>query len=460
MPLSGAQLGEPIVVNSLLARGLALKPDEPALVSTAVRWTWRELDEASRRLAGNLLALGLNPGDRVASLMPNRVVLFIHYLACLRAGLVATPLNYRYTPPEIDHALSVCEASILLVHQERSADVAASKLAGSLPRGVIRYNDPDQSPSDGLAFDALMDPASTLIDLPAPDLDTPAFILFTSGSTGKPKGVTHTHRSFGYSLASTIASFGFGPDDIMLPGVSISHIAGIGFSMSVLGAGGRVDVARTYVDDELLQLLRDTRPTVIVMLPAFLFRLIRDENATGEDFSSLRLCICGGDKVSHALEDEFTQLAGLDISTNYGMTEIGFATLCPKGEERPGSIGKADAGYSLSIRDDNGAELPAGNDGRLWVKSETKMVGYWANPDATTKTIVDGWLDTGDVVRADNDGYLWFAGRKKQIIIHDGSNISPQEVEEALQAHDAVDQAGVVGVHDLVHGENVVPTLH
>jgi acyl-CoA synthetase (AMP-forming)/AMP-acid ligase II len=94
-------------------------------------------------------------------------------------------------------------------------------------------------------------------------------------------------------------------------------------------------------------------------------------------------------------------------------------------------------------------------EGRLWVKSPCNMVGYWNRPDATEETIKDGWLDTGDVMKADQDGYLWFCGRKKQIIIHDGSNICPQEVEEALLEHDAVASAGVVGIHDLVHGENV-----
>ena len=310
MPLSGPPLETPVVVSDLLARGLSMKPDEPALVSTAARWTWRELDDASRRLAGGLLGLGLKPGDRVASLMPNRVALIVHYLACLRAGLVTTPLNYRYTPPEIDHALGVSEASIILAHQERDADIAASQFASHLPKGVIRYTDPGCASDEGLTFDDLMAETSLAGDLAVVDPDSPAFVLFTSGSTGKPKGVTHTHRSFGHLLASTIANFQFEPQDVILPGASISHIGGIGFSLSALAAGGRVDVARTYVDEELLQLLRDTRPTVIVMLPAFLFRLIREDDATTEDFKSLRMCICGGDQVSGVLEEEFVRFNG------------------------------------------------------------------------------------------------------------------------------------------------------
>jgi long-chain acyl-CoA synthetase len=108
-----------------------------------------------------------------------------------------------------------------------------------------------------------------------------------------------------------------------------------------------------------------------------------------------------------------------------------------------------------SIRSDDGAEAPCGVPGRLWIKSPSNMTGYWRRDDATAEAIVDGWLDTGDLVSADEQNYLWFCGRKKQIIIHDGSNICPQEVEDSLLEHPAVAEAGVIGIHDLFHGENV-----
>src|SRR5262249_15419417 len=128
---------EPTHLPSVLALGLQLKPDDPALVSAKACRSWREMDRASSRYAANLLALGLKPGDRLASLMPNCDTLVIHYLACLKSGIVATPLNYRYVPPEIDHALEASGASLLLAHSERNADIAASKMARQLPLGVI-----------------------------------------------------------------------------------------------------------------------------------------------------------------------------------------------------------------------------------------------------------------------------------------------------------------------------------
>jgi len=138
------------------------------------------------------------------------------------------------------------------------------------------------------------------------------------------------------------------------------------------------------------------------------------------------------------------------------MTEIGLAALNPpSGVIKLGSVGRLNPGYTASIRDESGTELGADEEGRLWIRAPSNTVGYWRNEDATSATIRDGWLDTGDVMKIDADGYLWFRGRKKQIIVHDGSNICPQEVEEALLEHPAVESAGVVGIHDLVHGENV-----
>jgi len=453
MPVTGPPVKESINLPDLLQRGLAANPDDAALVSRETRWTWRELDETSDRLAANLLGLGLEPGDRVASLMPNRAVLVIHYIACIKAGLVATPLNYRYMTPEIDHALDVSGASVLLHHAERDADVAASRLARELPRGVVRYSARDGGhPS----LEDLMEREAPVKDLGVRKPSDPAFIFFTSGSTGRPKGVTHSIATFGWLVASGIDSLAFTPRDIVLPGSSLSHVGALALSLTGLAAGARVLIARTFDGDELLPLLREDRPTFLCMLPAALFGLVREHGATRDDFRSLRLCVSGGDKVSMELEREFTELAGFPIEEGYGMTEIGFATLNPVGGlNKIGSVGVLSAGFAASIRGENGDELLTQAEGRLWIKAPSNMVGYWNNPEATAATLRDGWLDTGDVMKIDEDGYLWFCGRKKQIIIHDGSNISPQEVEEALLEHTAVESAGVVGIHNLVHGENV-----
>ena len=129
----------PVNVRDLIRPGVEADPDRSALISVDSRWTWRAVERMSDRLAQGLLGLGLEPGDRVASLMPNRPALIVHYLACFKSGLVATPLNYRYTAPEIDHALEVSGACAIFAHAERDADLAASRLAGQLPLGRITF---------------------------------------------------------------------------------------------------------------------------------------------------------------------------------------------------------------------------------------------------------------------------------------------------------------------------------
>ena len=453
MPLTGPPLDAPFDVPGLLRRGAEATPDDIALVSAERSWTWRALDQATECLAANLLALGLAPGDRVASLMPNRTWLLLHYLACFKAGLVITPLNYRYMAPEIDHALEVSGAAILLAHAERAADLAESRLASRLPLDRISFD----AESDGHPrFEDLVTEEPGSRDLPRPSPGDPAAIFFTSGSTGAPKGVTHSIETLGWMLAGAAGAFELSDRDVMLPASSVSHLGGFMFALASLGVGARVVVARTIDGDEILPLLRRERPSVLCMLPAALFRLVRDHGARGEDFASLRMCRGGADKVSAELEREFTQLTGLVIDEGYGMTEVGLATLNPpSGVIKMGSIGRPVPGFALSVRGEDGSELPVGEQGRLWMKSRARMVGYWQRPEATVAVVQDGWLDSGDIVAADEEGYFWFHGRKKQIIVHDGSNICPQEVEEALLDHPSVQDAGVVGVHDLVHGENV-----
>lgn len=449
----GRQLDPPVSPSEMLGAGLAADLDAIALISADKRWSWRELDDASDRLAAGLLGLGLAAGDRLASLMPNRSELVIHYLACFKAGLVATPLNYRYTATEIDHALSVSQARALLAHSEREQDLEASRLAGRLPAGRISFGAGNGTHP---AFEQLVEGPRPASKPAKPARATPAVIFFTSGSTGPAKGVTHTHETLGWMLASAAAGLEISPEDLLLAGSSLSHVGAFYVSFAALSTGASLIVAHSFDGDELLPLLRDDRPTVLSMLPSALFALTRDHGACGEDFSSLRLCRAAGDSVSAELEREFTALSGFAIDEAYGLTEVGLVTVSPpSGRIKLGSVGQVVPAVELSIRNDQGEQLPTGQEGRLWIKTPAATIGYWGDPSATDAVFADGWLDSGDVMRVDDDGYFSFCGRKKQIIVHDGSNIFPQEVEAALVEHPSVASAGVIGIHDLVHGETV-----
>ena len=438
----------------LLRAGMGADPDGLALICADTRWTWRTLDGLSDRLAVGLLGLGLEPGDRVASLMPNRPALIVHYLACFKAGLVATPLNYRYMAPEIDHALAVSGARVLLAHAEREEDLAASRLARQLPLGTISYGSTGRGV--GPAFEELIEGEASSSPPAAPAPAAPAVIFFTSGSTGRPKGVTHTHETLGWMFAAAAAGLELSPADLLLAGSSLSHVGAFYVSFAALSAGAGVIVAQTFDGDEMLPLLREDHPTVLSMLPSALFALTRDHGARHGDFASLRLCRGAGDTVSAELEREFAALSGFVIDEAYGLTEAGLVTVSPpSGQIKVSSVGQVVPAVALSIRNDDGHELPVGSEGRLWINTPAATAGYWDDPGATEAAFSNGWLDSGDVMRADDEGYFYFCGRKKQIIVHDGSNICPQEVEGALLEHPGVASAGVIGIHDLVHGENV-----
>ncbi len=451
MPLEGRPLPAPVDLRDLLRVGLGRAPDAAAVVSATDQMTWRELEDASDRVARNYTNLGLKAGDRIASLMPNRIMLLVHYLACFRAGLVTTPLNYRYAAREIDHALDVSGARAIVAHAERTGDLAASGRAGGLLQIGV-----EGSLGDGPTLDRLV------VDDPGPRAPSathrsdPAAIFFTSGSTGPAKGVTHSLESLGWMVASAVDGFELTDDDTFLPGSSMSHIGSFLWALASLSVGAHVVVARTFDAGEILPLLRAHRPTVLAMIPAALTALVRDHDVTAADFSSLRVCRAGADKVSLELEHEFQALSGLLVDEGYGMTEVGLATLNPpRGPIKQGSIGRPVGGFAICVRDEERCECGKGTVGRVWIRTRSRTIGYWDNPEATAEILRDGWVDSGDLAHADGDGYLWFFGRKKQIIVHDGSNISPGEVEEAIAEHPAVALVGVVGIHDEVHGENV-----
>jgi long-chain acyl-CoA synthetase len=473
--IDGAPLPHPAEpLDCLLRVGLTLYPTAVAIESAYRRLSWAELEEESARLAAGYLSLGLEPGDRVASLMPNRVALVVHYLACFKAGLVATPLNYRYTAREIDHALSVSTAAVLVAHTERAADIVGSQLAGALPHGTVVFHDAPEEEVAGAAqgaaalhahddtdvtwthrFDDLLaaEPLSGGTDV---DDASPAVIFFTSGSTGPAKGVTHSRESLRWMIASAVDAFRLTSDDTFLPASSMSHIGAILWALSTLSVGGRVVVARTTDAHEILPLLRDHQPTGLAMIPAALWSVIHDHHLRPGDFSSLRFTRSGSDKVSTELLAEFATAAGFPIVEGYGMTEVGLATLNPIfGDNRQGSIGMPIGGFAIALRDDQGDPVGVEQVGRVFIRTRSLMSGYWEAPQATAEVVADGWIDSGDLARSDEDGYLWFFGRKKQVIVHDGSNISPFEVEGALVEHPAVALAGVVGVKDDVHGESV-----
>ncbi|MEM7121641.1 MAG: class I adenylate-forming enzyme family protein [Pseudomonadota bacterium] len=453
MTLTGPALDRSVDLSRLLERGLGQTPDAIAVSSLSEVLTWRELDAQSQNLASHYLDLGLRRGDRIVSLLPNRLQVLVHYLACLRTGFVAVPLNYRYLAHDIDHAIGLTEPRLMIAHAERADDVSQCAGVAGLELGGLSVE--GGLPGFGL-FEPLTERAGVAAPSDRPGPDDPAVVFFTSGSTGQPKGVTHTQRSLGHIVASLRAAYRITDSDTILPVSSFSHMLAQIMSYAALSVGGSAVVAKDISVGAVMPLMRHHQPTVIAMMPYALTEVVYASDDADAAFEKLRMCDCGGDKVATDLQKKFQQVSGVELAEGYGLTEVGIVTHNPPdGPIVHGSVGPAMAGNEFSVRDAKGNDLGVGEEGVLWVRSPSVMAGYFGDPAATAEVINDGWLNTGDLLRFDDQGYFWFCGRKKQIIVHDGSNISPQEVENVLLENDTIEAAAVVGVPDTLHGQNV-----
>ena len=453
MTLAGPPLSRSVDLSRLLEQGLGQEPDAIAISSMNDSLSWRELERQSQNLASNYSDIGLGRGDRIVSLLPNRLQVVVHYLACLRAGFVAVPLNYRYLAHDIDYAIGLTSPRLMVAHAERADDIAQCSGIAGLELGGLSVG--GRLPGFS-AFEPLTERAAAAAAPDRPGPDDPAVVFFTSGSTGRPKGVTHTQRSLSHIVSSLGAAYQITEKDTILPVSSFSHMLAQVMSYAALAVGGSAVVAKDIDAGAVMPLMRHHQPTVIAMMPYALTEMVYASQDSDPAFRNLRMCDCGGDKVATDLQKKFQEVSGVELSEGYGETEAGIVIHNPPaGAIVHGSVGLAMPGNEFSIRDAKGNDLGAGEEGVLWIRSPSVMSGYFGEPAATAKVMEDGWLNTGDLLRFDDRGYFWFRGRQKQIIIHDGSNISPQEVENVLLENDAIEAAAVVGVPDTLHGQNI-----
>jgi acyl-CoA synthetase (AMP-forming)/AMP-acid ligase II len=444
-----------MLLGRMLKETRQRSPDRTTLWFDTRSWTYAQFDDATDRLAASLAAAGVGPGDRVALFLPNCPELLLGYMACFKLGAITVPLNYRYRHEEARYAIEHSGATTLLVHPSLAGEVEAPEALGIrrsyLTGGTAR---PPFRP-----FEDLLTPTAGMSPEPAFGEDQPAAILYTSGTTARPKGVTFTHRTFWHNCLIQVETFAFTAEDVHLVSTAACHAAALtGQFLPNLYAGGAVVLTHLPQPAEVVQAIETRRVTRTQMLPASLEDLVEHlENHPEPDLSSWRCCTAGGDVVPLDLHHRFHKAAGFELTELCGMTELlSYATNPPFGPKRPGSVGKPAAQTRMRLADAAGQDLPAGRPGEILVQSPAMMVGYWKDPEATAQALRGGWMHTGDLGRQDEDGWYWFVGRRKEIIIRGGSNISPLEVEEVIDTHPAVRLSCVVGLPDPHLGEVVV----
>lgn len=442
-------------IGQLLRATRERSPDKIAFWFNQQSWTYSELDDVTDRIASSLAAAGVHAGDRVALFLPNCPELVLSYFACFKLGAITVPLNYRYREEEARYAIEHAEATTLIVHQALVHEVRSLPLATmNVSRRFLTVGEPSQ---DFVFFESLLSGSESVPEASFAE-SQPAAILYTSGSTARPKGVTYTHATLWNNCRIQKESFRFTEADVHLISTAACHAAAFtGQLLPNFYTGGACVLTHLPSPEQVVEAIETHRVTRVQMLPATLADLVGYlEQHPRANLASWRCCTAGGDIVPVDLHHRFLKVTGFEIDELYGMTE---ALSClanpPFGAKKIGSIGKPVAETRFRIVDGDGRDVLTGETGELLVQSPAIMVGYWNDPAATAEALRDGWLHTGDLARCDEDGYYWFVGRKKEIIIHGGSNISPLEVEEVLDEHPAVHLSCVVGMPDKHFGQSV-----
>ncbi len=416
-------------------------------------WTYAELDELTDNVACNLLAAGLEPGDRVAFHISNGPELAFGYLGCLKAGGIAVPINTRLKGPEIDYILRHSGSAFYIGQRDLYVEAASS--CSAIAALELRYLTGDSEGMQTRSFKELLRPIAGFLPFPEITPDQAAAILYTSGTTSRPKGVIHTHESL-LQTALAMRNMHLDQDQVAAVMSSMSHLIGFGMMfLSGLLNGATVVITQPFDFKGVLEAYERWGCTFTLGLPVMFHGLLHEQAERPRNVTSGRFFFCGGDSVTPTLQDSF-QIALGPVCEVYGMTEITPAAWNRPNDVRVGSIGRPGDGIAFRLVDSAGHDVTPGEVGEICVQGPHLMTGYWHDPDATAAAIKNGWFHTGDLARCDADGVYWFAGRKKEIIVRGGSNISPQEVEAALCQHPAVYEVGVVGRRDEVWGEVVV----
>jgi long-chain acyl-CoA synthetase len=385
--------------------------------------------------AATLLTHGIGAGDVVAVMLPNRLELVVVMFAAWRLGAAVTPVNPGLTDAEARHQIEDSGAKAVIAdgtHALGTLDLAA-----------------------------LAEPSIAAEDAIAPASDSLALIIYTSGTTGRPKGVMLDHANVAAMCRMIIDGIGLDETDHSLLVLPLFHVNGIVVSvLSPLLAGGRATVAARFSASTFFASVERARPTYFSAVPAIYAMLVALPDEVRPDTSSLRRVICGAAPMPAELIARFEHRFGVPIVEGYGLSEGTCASTLnpPHGPRKPGTVGLPLPGQTVAVMDADGNLLDDGSAGEVVVRGPNVMRGYLGLPDETARTVVDGWLHTGDVGRFDADGYLVLVDRIKDMIIRGGENIYPKEIENVLHAHPAVLEAAVVGVPDPVLGE--VPVAH
>ena len=435
-----------------LARSAHIHADRVAVRLGDQGTTYRDLDERSRRVAGLLAERGVRAGDRVGIMLPNIPDFAAVYYGVLRAGAVVVPMNPLLKAREVTHSLADSGATVIFTGAMSTAEVLAG--AATVDAQVVVV---DQTFTEMLSTATPVDP---VVDRDGSDT---AVILYTSGTTGTPKGAELTHDNL-IRNSEVVAEwlFQLTADDVIFGGLPLFHSFGQTCTLNTAIAAGVCLVLLPRFDPaQALTIMATHRATVFAAVPTMYGALLAVPDRESYDVSALRVCLSGGAALPVEVLREFDDAFGCRVLEGYGLSETSPVASFnhPDRERKAGSIGTPVDGVEMRVVDRDGNEVARGEVGEIVVRGHNVMKGYWQRPAETAAAIPDGWFRTGDLGRADEDGYFFIVDRKKDMIIRGGYNVYPREIEEVLYEHPEVAEAAVVGVPDPLLGEEVAAAV-
>jgi len=475
-----------LTIPALLARAVAAYGDREAAVfrAEAIRWSYADFAHQVDRLAGGLLRLGVQTGDRVGIWSPNHSAWLMTQFATARIGAILVCINPAYRPYELDYALNKVGCSTLITaHRFKTSDyiamlhAVAPELAGAAPGALSAAGLPDlkrviaitDTPPPGmLGFDAVCDIGD---ETPRTDLDRigadlratdPINIQFTSGTTGRPKGACLTHRNIVNNANNVTATLGLTAADRLCIPVPFYHCFGM-----VMGTLGCVTKGATMVvpgegfdPEDTLAAVSEERCTALYGVPTMFVAELGVPDLDRFDLRHLRTGIMAGASCPIEVMRQVQQKMNMDqVTIAYGMTEtspVSFQSdIDDPIDRRVSTVGRIHPHVECKVVDEAGRTVPPGVQGELLTRGYCVMQGYWGDEERTAEAITDGWMQTGDLATIDTDGYCHITGRAKDMILRGGENIYPSEVEAFLFTHQDIAQAQVFGIPDAHLGEVV-----
>ncbi len=451
-----------LTVADAVATHARLQPHKVGARDSRRALTFAQWHERANRLANGLLALGLAKGDRVALLAYNCVEWMEIYVALARAGLVAVPINFRLTAPEIAYIATHSEARAFIAQGELQDRVDA--IRAELPIPPQAYISIDAASSIGWQYYEVLIAAaahtSPAVQVRPAD---PCALMYTSGTTGWPKGAIRSHEGNTLIALATAVEMGFTRQDTALLVMPMCHANSLYFSHTFthLGATCVIDDSKSFNPEALLATLASQKVTFTSLVPTHYIMMLGLPEATKAqyDVASVEKLM-----ISSAPARKDTKLAILAHFRNsqlyelYGSTEAGWVTLLRPEEQidKLGSVGREWAGSgAIRLLDAEGREVPDGEVGELHSRTPYVFDGYWKNPEKTAECFRGDWCSVGDMARRDESGYITLVDRKSNMIISGGENVYPSEVESILGAHPSIKDVAVIGVPHDKWGESV-----